>query len=240
MIDSHTESEEDGADTGPAGSGAKEGKLSVVTSLLDGWSLVLVGIWNRAIFSDSWVGQHVFESEEVQVEFPLGNPTSAPRLISPRGVRLFVASDRLVLSPDRETESALFEIESCARRVLTLLPHTPLAALGINFQFEQKNASDALFGLFEVSELRQLGELGYHPSSHIIHRKLKSQKNAGCIINVSLREHSEDVVADVNFHYDPADSELMVKVLNGRSFLEHRDMATCLLAEAYHFNFEAF
>jgi hypothetical protein len=98
------------------------------------WSIVVLGHWNSAIFSPGWIAGRLTSSKEIGIEFAVDEPMQPPRF-SFDGIYLRLAERRLVLAPSTPDDAVLQQMEGVACRVLQELPHTPVSAVGGNFQF---------------------------------------------------------------------------------------------------------
>jgi hypothetical protein len=108
-------------------------------------SFVLVGIWNPAILNPDWLARYIFKAApdaEIPVEMLVPASPGQPIQFSLQGIRFIPSRDRLRLSclGDANDEE-LAQIQEVTRSILELLPHTPVRAVGQNFEFldEQPN-----------------------------------------------------------------------------------------------------
>jgi hypothetical protein len=108
----------------------------------DSWSIVIVGRWNVSILNPTWLGKHVFENPEVQVEFSL-TPGSPPRFTS-REIRIVPQNAAVTVQAVQYTEAAMRRAEEVACKLLELLQHTPVSAVGVNFGFEEPSPDEAI------------------------------------------------------------------------------------------------
>lgn len=95
-------------------------------------SIVLTGVWNRAIFTPEWVQHRVFvDVRDIEVELLFG-PSSGIRFTAD-GLSLTVLAGRVVVGPMSLSADSLDGIEKVTGALLEALPETPLSARGINF-----------------------------------------------------------------------------------------------------------
>lgn len=95
-------------------------------------SLVLLGAWNRAIFTPDWVSERLFEPRESTVR--LGAPPGLRHLSEL--VELVVLSGRIELKPGDASQEAFDEMERVAVDLLEALRETPLSGRGINVAYD--------------------------------------------------------------------------------------------------------
>ena len=97
-------------------------------------NVVVVGAWNPAIISPPWLSNNKVVEElpkELQVELGL-KPSGRIIKFELGGVQWKVTEDKLEIhGKGQEKDCGVF-----AARVLLLLPHTPIGAIGSNFVFE--------------------------------------------------------------------------------------------------------
>lgn len=168
-------------------------------SVLQNWTLVLAGGWNVAIFQPPWVARNVFQQEEIMVEVAMDMVPPGLVLLS-NHVSLLARSDRLVFGCKSTAPEALTALETAGLRVLELLPHTPVKALGINFGFHEENPGDDLVQLFTTSDLARISDFGCVVVKTAISRRLRVEDR---ILNIShaLEDNGEASIS-FNFHFD--------------------------------------
>ncbi len=123
----------------------------------DTWTVVLVGQWNPSVFNPEWVARHFNDNRPVEAQLAAG-----PGMLGIAGWRVVVGDllmvpsrDRLTLGTRVTTDDALRRVETTARRVLDLLPHTPLVAVGINFGFVETTPGEETRALATAPDLRR-------------------------------------------------------------------------------------
>lgn len=194
------------------------------------WSIVLVGAWNTAILTPDWLTNQLGTSGPIQIEFPIGNPLM-PIRYTLNGVHLVVTRDHVVLAPSADAPEILNRIESYSRSILTVLVHTPVSAIGINFAFQEEAPSDDLKKLFKAPDLSRIADADFVVEATEIKRQL--QMPQGGILNLSLRQtNGSQVVVNLNFHRDVDGASAAASYLDGR-VTEYRELATKFLQEAY-------
>ncbi len=196
---------------------------------LDGWSIVVAGHWNFRILRPEWIIEHLTDSKNVGIEIPISNPSLPPRF---RFDDLILRADgqRLVVSPESTDESVLQRVELVARKVLLELPHTPVTATGVNFQFVEKEPDADLLRIFKVEDTAALADGGFSVQATSIQRRLEST-NGILNLTATLSEDS-DVVMDFNFHLDVTFTHDAADFLDS-AILGFQDRACRLLDEVY-------
>src|SRR5262245_44911690 len=109
------------------------------------WNVVIVGHWNRAIFSPDGIAKRLFQLPEgtpVQVLVPLD--AVEPYHVRHENVTVIPRSDRLLVQPVQSNVDNLVEAIVIARRALEDLPRTPVFAAGLNLRYKSDEGLDAL------------------------------------------------------------------------------------------------
>lgn len=173
-----------------------------MTPSVDGWTVVLVGQWNPAVFNPEWVGRNLNEGRPVTAELAAGLG-----LLALAGWR--VVLDELVVIPSRDrltvgaratSDAALQRVEEATRRILELLPHTPLLAAGINFTFVETAPAETTLDLVRSPDLGRFAEAGLGVVSHALHRTVRSGEEMLNTV-VTMAEDGK-IHASVNIHRD--------------------------------------
>jgi len=171
-----------------------------------GWTAVLPGAWNTAIFTPAWIAHHLFqEEEEIAVELAVAFGVDERLMRFPtKRIELRVSESRLVLNPiDLQAES-LQEVNHAVNSVLRVLQHTPIAAIGFNFRFHSNEPGDRLREALAVPDAEHLQEQG------LAIRQSKSVKHLSGVevggdplLNLTLtRDHAtNDHGLEFNYHY---------------------------------------
>lgn len=117
---------------------------------------VLVSQFNPAIFQPAWVARYLFDKgdgDDVTVmEMIARNGANVIKLHFFEGVALGVAEGRTeVFVLDSEPET-LNRAETILLKMIAVLPHTPVTAVGCNFSYFDEDPSDGIVSLFDTPE----------------------------------------------------------------------------------------
>jgi hypothetical protein len=181
-------------------------------AVVDKWSIVIAGYWNRMIFSSPWVAQHLHGGGPVEIEVPLNNPMEPPRFTI-GNVRFVVTPQRAIFTPTTLAREAVERTEAVALTVLQLLPHTPMSAIGVNFQFIEEHPPEPLLGLFRFADDARLTDLGLRAVKRSTHRQLEQD---GTTLNFGMAQEEAGVLFEFNFHRDVREPEVAREYLRGR------------------------
>jgi hypothetical protein len=192
-------------------------------------TLVVAGSFNPAILVPMWIAKNVVDPPIVQ-EFPVNMIAQ----ISGIGVSPKFTFNGLSYSPS--FQSLVFYLEGldprgCQRvcdvsaRILELLPHTPVTAIGFNFGFAEDHPSVQLLQLLQASA-PFADALGH--GAEIVGRNWVNVATWGDAL-VTLHGQirgSTAVTLDLNFHYTVQDAAGGVAVMKRKDvYAEHLAVA---------------
>ncbi len=181
---------------------------------LDAWTIVVAGAWNVRVFSPEWVGKKLFDGKSMTIEVPVG-PSIATVRYTVEGISLLPVEDRLIMGILGPDLPSCQRAEGATRRVLGLLPHTPVTALGVNFGFEDPEPGDPIRSLFMLNDLDPLSNFGCKIKRSSIVRTLETDEGS---VNVT-HALDGDGRADIhfNFHHDVVSADEAERLLEGRT-----------------------
>jgi len=197
--------------------------------VVDGHSIVINGAWNIRIFSPEWVAANLAPETDVGLAVAVGNPT-APIRLQFRGIYLRVGAERLVFSPVHLSDQALTTMQDVARTVVTMLPHTPMSAVGINFQYLVEDPPVQLLDVFRFSDNGPLAEFGAEIESAMIRRSTRFREAALNLV-LALRADAAATI-EFNNHSEITGGAEALTAIN-RPILELRDTAIDGLRSLY-------
>jgi hypothetical protein len=197
---------------------------------LDTWTIVLVGGWNPKIFRPEWVGKEVFDRKNIALEVPLSPGSSVLRYNSPEDSLVLIPSDdRLVIGIRKAEEPVLNKAAAIAKKVLDLLPYTPIGAIGVNFGFVEPSPPHSLISLFSLSDLDNLSSIACEVKQTKISRSVLFSDTP---MNITLALVEGQVDIHLNFHHDLTTAARASEFLDGK-VVEYLRLGAKLLKEAY-------
>jgi len=197
------------------------------------WSVVVVGHWNRMIFTPQWVGAQLFQAENIEVQ--VGFIPAAPAIFQNQQVAVEIHEKRVDVRARILNEACLGQVDQIASRLLTALPNTPLVAVGINFGFHEQGAGDALLNMFNIPDGPQIQGAGWEVAERKVVRKLMHD---GRTLNLSLVLQNGVVNFELNFHEDATTGDAARAVVQGH-VLERYQEALEMLHQVYGVELEA-
>lgn len=160
--------------------------------------VVIMGAWNPKIFTPFWLrSQGITESEEVELELTFG-AADYKFLMKFDGMILSISDTHLVLRLAEWNQEKLVSLEAVALKILDRLRHTPLKAVGANFDFGIEEPSTTILNLFKIPSQLPLNKLEYLTSSLEISHTFAIPEIAADV-TLRLHDNSKGYGADVNF-----------------------------------------
>lgn len=184
--------------------------------------MVIVGVWNPAILSPEWVAKHIYdlaEGAEVPGTIELPMVRGAPARVKIRSVTYVTERSRLVLLPEDTSEDRLNEAETFARKTLDVLRHTPVSALGFNFEFRGAAEEQDVADTFADATSELVANLADHPTVGERRVGLTATRDLG---QVSINEFllADSFRVRFNFNYPLKDAIAVGDIPPGRFFAD--------------------
>lgn len=196
-------------------------------------NVIILGGWNLNIFTPKWIANKLLKEEKVQIEFAINK--SAPTRFTGSGIRVIPMFDRLMIMPVNNEDATLEKIKEVVIELMTLLPHTPVSAFGINFGFIEPEPEPELLKYFNLDDNE--GYLQDFEEIKQIEIKRSLIKD-GLHVNISLAKVDSQVNIDFNYHFDTVKTELILEELEKHSLPTLKSEATSLLNTIYNLEFE--
>lgn len=183
---------------------------------------VVRGEFNRAIIVPRWlVAQEILPDGEV--EFAVSDAADQPRQFRFAGFMWNVAHDRLMIAARQEIEA---ETGPVAARILRILSHTPVTAVGHNFLFESTEAIASCVPALGTRPMSDLaGGLGGEFRSSTC--EVKIAENAQSSVTARIMTDQNFPKFDLNFHFAVESAESAARACNRSA--ECRNRANDLL-----------
>lgn len=162
--------------------------------VIDTDTLVIIGAWNRAIFSQDWVMKNLLsDAKNVKIEYPINGIGSLR--FSTEDISFFIFGERLIFKALNSKEQTYRTIISIARQLLRLLSHTPISALGINFVY--KTDSLNIFNSFDDTK-KLVDFIGREINSQELTRSFSLDE----VLTLNLKMQSNDKQSIIDFNYN--------------------------------------
>ena len=180
-------------------------------------TLVIVGGWNRHIFTPNWIKRYLFPDErdefkmEIQAQFPQGfNEQFVSPRISSKEVRILLQGNRLNFSPVKNEDKNFDRIQELALQLADYLPHTPVSGYGVNFLFTE-DPTEHLIDLIRPNDLEEIAKFGTVLIGEEYTRRLVLNERT---LNFTVGFKDGKITLSFNFHFDIRDlAEFKAKIL---------------------------
>ncbi|MGE0083715.1 MAG: hypothetical protein AB7S75_04780 [Desulfococcaceae bacterium] len=156
--------------------------------------LVIVGAWNRNIFSGEWIKKFLLPKDDFFLEVALDNS----HRISSEKIRVEFHNNRINFIPIINDIENYKYISDLSLKIADYLPHTPVFGYGINFIFEC-DSKKIQTNLIKINDIDKLNECGII----VINSQYKhSVKFDNIPINIAITAINDNLNFDFNFHSD--------------------------------------
>lgn len=192
-----------------------------------GFNILTVGRWNPAVLSPQWIRSNVTDSE-VSYAIPIDDRGAPPRL-SFSNIHLFPTRHYLDARLADVQEAAFPSVGETVSRIIELLRHTPISAVGINFRFVETAHPEQLAPNFQFDDAAKIAHDKYPLLTSTISRSFRLENNDK--LNLSLIYDGQEMNVEFNFHTDSSDvatvqSKLTADNINARLEEAKRFMQT--------------
>lgn len=190
-------------------------------------SSILIGFLNPAILTPTWLAQTGILTGEVSATSIL--PADFPVVQFSIG-GLSWAANPLRLEVKSEDGSA--DPGELIAKVMELLPHTPVQALGNNFQFAAPAGSPSnLQSISNAPLFGQIHSMEYEELGHRLSCQVKSKSGAILMITLASQREGGSLLS-FNFHRECASPAQAVQAARSFSSDKHEaeELATALIA----------
>ncbi len=183
----------------------------MINKKIENCSIVIAGFWNSKIFTPQWISNgRLTNSEKIQIEVAVDNP-DLPMRIMFDDIFLRISDRRLILNPSNDETTQFEKIENVAIKILEDLPHTPIKAVGVNFQYINKEPNEKDSNIFNIYDNDLLSDFGIEIKATTIKRTIFKDEQ---LINLEITfDEDNNIVYSFNFHRDLKDTKKAIEYL---------------------------
>jgi hypothetical protein len=189
--------------------------------------LIIVGGWNKHIFSRDWVSRYLLPNETLEVEIPV-NVDGSPRISSEK-VRVAVLGNRLSFTSRKSNDEVLEFVQGLGLKTADYLPHTPVSAFGINLLF-QSNINESLSKILQLNDNESLGKLGAKIRTTNIRRQLELGNR---LINFGISADNEKLTFDFNFNFSISNLVEFKEKISDNQIVDLKRIALDIVTNTY-------
>jgi len=204
----------------------------------ESFSVVLLGSWNRSIFSPEWLLKHICSAgtEKVFLAYPSDDPTGAIK-IDFEDISLYPGPRQLMVVSKNPTKEGIKKCEDVVAKIIGLLVHTPVTFCGINFSFVETENTVSIFKVLSASDKSDIAQKGgYSIVSSGLVRRL--QRNDKLTLNLTLTDADGVATIAFNFHYELNDIYKYKELFSKDEAANRLDDAIKFCKEVYELNLE--
>ncbi|WP_243294344.1 hypothetical protein [Geothrix mesophila] len=198
---------------------------------LDNWSIAIVGSWNKAIINPAWLTKTLAFEGLIGMQFPIGNP-NLPVRYDLNNVIVVGRPDALVLAPKVDSDEVLIRMENYAIKILRTLVHTPISAVGINFDFREHEPPESVTKVFNFEDRSELAGCGYVVRANSVQRNLIADGSDFQLNFIVSRDETSDVSLNFNFHKEISSPDSAADFLDGKT-ISCKRMALTVMKSLY-------
>ncbi len=159
--------------------------------------LVVVGSWNKYIFSEDWIRNNILEEgAKCSIQYPLNALGSLK--FSLENLSFFIFGESLRFQVNNDADVSYLEVIRIARKIFQKLVHTPVVALGVNYIYEADKSIDIAKDLPRNEKL--LDVVGDEIISSESTRTFKISEQE--ILNFKVQQKDGINSFNFNFNYD--------------------------------------
>lgn len=198
-------------------------------------TLVLLGIWNPAILNPEWLARYVFNKGDIEVPVTLEFtpfPGLPPRLTI-EGIVIQPGRTRVVITlPDKLGDEELDKVEGVTAALFKELPHTPIQAVGQNFEFVETAPTEEQLRIFtSANDLPQKCDFLFDTTSQKIVASIAFEERS---LNLTRTFANSRLTTSFNFHYNVTRaSDAAAKTTGAHSFKENYRHALRIIRSLY-------
>lgn len=195
------------------------------------YSIVIVGAWNPNIFNPSWLQKNLLkEGEEAEFAYPI-NDIYLPVQISIPDVKIYPSAQRLEIRLNNENSSNLENAIEVAKKIATLLQHTPVNGVGFNFSFVELEDIACIPSKFDLQDNAEIDSTKFKLKQTIIKRSYELDSKQS--LNLAIIYNNNSVHVELNYHYDISDMCEAITILEKEVTSEKLAQATDFLRDVY-------
>jgi hypothetical protein len=170
-------------------------------------NLVIVGSWNKDIFTPEWVKEYLLDGQDFQVLFPM-NSLNSLRFDVNTKYSFAINLNRLEFQLHDSSDGASREMIATARKLLRCLVHTPITSFGVNFVYKSERQG-LLNGISNTDMIKEY--LKAEVDSTEVTRVFKLGQ--GKVLNFKVVQKGAETFFDFNYSYNVKNAQNLLNVL---------------------------
>lgn len=156
-------------------------------------NILCLGNWNKKVFTPEWVGNNLFELETDKMQ-AFFNPNEMEIGYMNKGVTLLPKDSVLEIKLEEISKATKEYSGLLLNKILALLPHTPIRAIGFNIRFNF-NTEEA------YSIVQKLNSLKCNYNEFTANQVKFSKNYDRYQLNIIADMMNDEYYVNFNFHY---------------------------------------
>jgi hypothetical protein len=153
-----------------------------------------LGNWNKKIFTPTWVATNLFELKENKIE-AFFNPNELEIGYKLEDVVLFPKDTSIEIKLEKINDESKKKGGQLLNKLLSLLPHTPLKAIGINVRFKFNDNED-------IPIVRKINKMHCKLDDFITSQIKFSKELEKSQLNIITDLKKNEYIINFNFHHN--------------------------------------
>ena len=192
-------------------------------------NLVIVGSWNKDIFTPDWVKENLLDGQDFQVLFPMNSLNSLKFDVVSK-YSFAINLNRLEFQLHDSSDGASREMIVTARKLLRCLVHTPITTFGVNFVYKSERQG-LLNGLSHTEDIKE------HLTAEIESTEVTRvfRVGQGKVLNFKVIQKGTDTYFDFNYSYNVKNAQNLLDVIGDDDdiIIKKRQLSEDILSSVY-------
>ncbi|MEA3494590.1 MAG: hypothetical protein U9R42_00985 [Bacteroidota bacterium] len=157
-------------------------------------NILCLGNWNKRIFTPKWVSENLFELDQDQQIHGIVNTDEMEFGYTHKDVLLLPKDNVLEIKIEKINKDSKEFSGVLLNRIINLLPHTPIKAIGINIRYSF--TKDESYHL-----VKTLNQIKCKLNNFETNQVKFSKSNNNCKLNIITDISETTFLVNFNFHY---------------------------------------
>jgi hypothetical protein len=167
----------------------------------EAFSIVTIGSWNPAIFSPEWAKNNLAVDKDKDVILAIPMQMGLPPRLTVDEVNIYPSTMSLMIDCIEYGKQSRDACSQKLEKIASLLEHTPVTGVGINFRFAFDIAeATTLIDLFSFNDASKIDSSIYRLSSSGVKRSFLLHDST--MLNLSIESNADKFLCEFNFHSD--------------------------------------
>lgn len=202
-----------------------------------GFNILTIGRWNPAVLSPQWIRSNVIDTIDTEVTLAISiDDSGAPSRLSFSNIHLFPTGRYLDARPVDAQEAAFSAVGETVSKIIGLLRHTPISAIGINFRFIEVIHPESLAPNFQFDDAAKIPHDKYSLLTSTIIRSFQLENDDK--LNLSLIYDGQEMNVEFNFHTDSSDLATIQSKLTAENISARLEEAKSFMQASYGLTLE--